>query len=188
MPQPYHRGAPPAPPADAPTLFNIAPIHPVPHAGRGMGWEERLDEQHKIYKNQGWYVKKQYTRTIPQGDGIAKIVGNAPPDYWLARAAVWIVADAKSWSSSPRWPLEQVAHHLAQDLTRAQAAGGVAGIILDYHGAGWWLPWAEVGPRWWRWHEGAGRAAAGAASLGVAELAEVGERFGGADWLSVALR
>jgi hypothetical protein len=36
--------------------------------------------------------------------------------------------------------------HLARELDDALAAGAITGIVLALDGAGWWLPWAEVGP------------------------------------------
>lgn len=178
---PYHRD-------QMPLLPPSAPQSPASHAHRGLPWERRLDDQHALYRRAGWYVRRQHVATVAQGGGLAKIIGNAPPDYLLAKHGIWIVADAKSWSSGGRWPLEQIADHLARDLSEATEGGGVAGIILDYGGVGWWLPWCELRGRWERWAQTAGRAGGGAASLGEAELMEVGERFEGTDWLSVAVR
>lgn len=176
---PYHNRA-------APALFPaVKPILPESHADRGKAWEAELDKQHRIYADQGWRVCRNYLPTVPVGDGkLARIVGHAGPDYYLYRGAVFLEVDAKSHKGS-RWPLSEVADHLAADLDAALDAGAVAGIVLCLDGAGWWLPWGELRGRWRRW--AGGGAARGDGSLGAAELAEVGERFEGADWLAAAL-
>ena len=179
----YHDGQ------TAPTLpgfEKVKPILPESQADRGKAWEAELDKQHDIYRRQGWYIRRAYLPSVPTGDGTtARIVGRAAPDYYAARGGVWIVFDAKS-HHGPRWPLSEVADHLAADLDAALQAGAVAGIVLALDGAGWWLPWGELRGRWRRW--AAGGAARGEGSLGAGELAEAGERFEGADWLSVAVR
>jgi hypothetical protein len=173
----------------APTLpgfDRMKPIGPESHADRGKGWEAELDAQHRVYQREGWYIRRAHLPSVPVGDGdMAKIVGRAAPDYYAARGGVWIVFDAKSHHGA-RWPLAEVSQHLARELDEAMAAGAITGIALCLDGASWWLPWAEVGARWHRWHrKGAAR---GEAGLGVADLAEVGEPVTGADWLPVALR
>ena len=169
---------------DAPALFRVDPILPVPHADRGKAWEAELDAQHRLYRRAGWYVRRAHLPSVPTGDGkTARIIGRAAPDYYAARGATWIVFDAKS-HDGPRWPLAEVSDHLARELDEALSSGAITGIVLALDGAGWWLPWAEVGARWHRWRRG--EAERGGASLGAVELLQVGERIAGADWLTVA--
>ena len=92
---------------------------------------------------------------------------------------------AHSWriKTDPRGTADEMALVFRGLLTEVPQITGIA-LCLD--GASWWLPWAEVGARWHRWRrKGAAR---GEAGLGAGDLAEVGERIAGADWLPVAVR
>lgn len=175
----------------APTLpgIAVAPILPTSQANRGRAWEDQIEAQHALYRLRGWRMQRQYVRVlIQEGGRAAKVIGTAPPDWWFGKDGRWGEVDLKDWRGAGRWHLNQVAPHLAASFDLTLGAGGIAGIVLRYQGAGWWLPWGEVGPRWRAWSGTFGRAAAGSASLGPQELMEVGERFEGADWLPVAIR
>jgi penicillin-binding protein-related factor A (putative recombinase) len=155
-----------------------------PHANRGKAFEQQLQLQLERYRRAGWLVIRQYPAVLLQEGGkSARVIGKAPPDWLLCKNGRLFVIDAKSHQGE-RWPLSEVAPHQARWFDETQAAGGQAGVVLNREGAVWWLPWCELGQWWHRHHRGeAGR---GQASLGAAELAEVGDRCPGCDFLAVA--
>jgi hypothetical protein len=63
----------------------------------------------------------------------------------------------------------------ADILREVDAAGGLAGLVIEVRGRRWWVPWAEVAPL-----------ATGAGTLGVGWLDAHGVAMSGADWLTAA--
>jgi hypothetical protein len=70
------------------------------------------------------------------------------------------------------WRLET---QQADILREVDAAGGLAGLVIEVRGRRWWVPWAEVAPL-----------ATGAGTLGVGWLDAHGVAMSGADWLTAA--
>jgi hypothetical protein len=70
------------------------------------------------------------------------------------------------------WRLET---QQADILREVDAAGGLAGLVIEVRGRRWWVPWAEVAPL-----------ATGAGTLGVGWLDAHGVAMEGADWLGAA--
>ena len=159
---------------------------PVSHANRGMGWERLVEEQIVVYQRKGWYCLRQHLPVCIQKGYNATVTGPAACDWVFSRGAQTVVLDLKSWSSTPRWPLEEISDHQAGHLDAATRAHLIAGIALLLDGAAWWLPWCEIGPLWHRWRSGEARR--GQCSLGVEQMLVVGERCDGADFLAVATR
>jgi len=72
------------------------------------------------------------------------------------------------------WRLEA---QQADILREVDAAGGLAGLVIEVRGRRWWVPWAEVAPL-----------ATGVGTLGVGWLDAHGVEVVGADWLTAAGR
>jgi hypothetical protein len=70
------------------------------------------------------------------------------------------------------WRLEA---QQADILREVDAAGGLAGLVIEVRGRRWWVPWAEVAPL-----------ATGAGTLGVGWLDAHGVAMSEADWLGAA--
>jgi hypothetical protein len=70
------------------------------------------------------------------------------------------------------WRLEA---QQADILREVDAAGGLAGLVIEVRGRRWWVPWAEVAPL-----------ATGAGTLGVGWLDAHGVAMSEADWLTAA--
>lgn len=154
-----------------------------PHANRGKAFEAQLGLQLERYRAQGWLVIRQYPAVLLENGGkSAKVIGKAPPDWILHKHGQFLAIDAKSHQGE-RWPLSEVADHLAAWFFATEQSGGIAGIVLNLNGAIWWLPWEELGPRWSRWKEG--DCPRGLASLEEDALIEVGNRVAGCDFLAV---
>ena len=158
----------------------------VSHANRGMDWEHVAEEQIGVYRREGWYCLRQHPPVCIQKGYNATVTGSAACDWVISRGGQTVVCDLKSWSSTLRWPLEQVKDHQADHLDAASRAHLIAGIALLLDSAAWWLPWGELGPMWHRWRRGV--AARGECSLGTEQLLIVGERCSGVDFLAVAVR
>ena len=155
------------------------PIRGQSHANRGKAFEAALELQLGRYKREGWLVVRQYPAVLPQGEGMARIVGKAAPDWMIYKAGLLVMVDAKSFQGE-RWPLSEVADHQAAWFDQAEVAGGAAGVVLHFEAQVWWMPWDVLGPWWHRWRNG-GRPA----TLNRDQLMQVAKPCVGYDFLAV---
>jgi recombination protein U len=167
----------------------------VTHANRGKAWESMLDLYHARYEAQGRAVvirtppPMRILRAAKGGQFLAVYASEGPPDYVILAGGTAIMAEAKQCKGD-RWPMKNLHAHQAKRLDEWVAQGGT-GVVLLHHGASrtaWVLPWPSLGPVWHRWHAQAAmkrRAASGTASLGVADLNQIGTTFARDGYLSI---
>jgi recombination protein U len=166
------------------------------HANRGVGWERLIEGFHDDYRRNRQAV---VFRTPPPVKVIGRVSaeGNfrgcwrseGPPDYAgvVCPISMAVAFDAKDCEAA-RWGFGGLERHQARDLEAWSGAGGYAFIALRLGPTGWVLPWSELGPVWWAWHERTGRAARGDGSLDSAGCVRIGLRMPTpGDWLG-ALR
>lgn len=176
------------------------------HANRGVGWERVLEGWH------GQYRKAEPPRAVvfrcqPPIDVLStpRMVkrrgrerleftatwrSEGPPDYTGLVAAspgrvpsIPVLFDAKDCEAG-LWSFGLLERHQARDLEAVHLAGGLAFVALRLEGECWLLPWVELGPLWWAWHERTARAAKGTASLDAAGCGRIGMRMPTpGDWL-----
>lgn len=150
---------------------------------KGAAWEARLEAWHTLYRGRrlAWIAKTGAQFRILPGGREAQIVGEGPPDYVGTLAGGrGFAADAKD-CTQPRWPLSRLPPHQARALHLVSELGGVSGILLRLDRRGWWLPWAELGPRWLAWSQDSG----GSASVSIADCETWGRPLGPDGWISV---
>lgn len=162
----------------------------------GHGFEGALDGLHAAYNaaERAWIVKVPAPYKVlgkpTKGRFTASWEGEGPPDYAGAVAGRLVAFDAKQ-TAADRWGFEALAPHQAQHFDRATKQGAYAFVLLWIEGAVWVLPWEVLGPRWWAWRNTraakALRATPGTASLSAADIAEIGHRCQGYDWLPVVM-
>jgi penicillin-binding protein-related factor A (putative recombinase) len=156
----------------------------------GDAFEDRLKHQHDAYRLlRTIYVVPvpqpvRRIRTLGKGQFVACYEGEGPPDYMGILDEVPVVFDAKS-TASTTWGYGLLKEHQAVDLDDAEFANGFGFILLSMVGAVWVIPWKVLGPMWWAWRRNPGRAAAGTASLSVADADRIGRRCSGVDWVPV---
>lgn len=158
-------------------------------ANRGRAWEATLTLQHDAYRRDRAAV---IFRCHPQvtveselrgGKFRGFFAGDGPPDFtgYLCDTGRAVCFDAKS-AAGPRFELKNIKRHQARDLT-AIGPLGLAFIALRMGRAEWVLPWEQLGPLWWRWHDG--DAAHGEASLSHDDCGRIGWRMPRpGDWLA----
>lgn len=125
---------------------------------RGGAWETQLEHLHDRYR-------RDRRAVILRAHPAVKVLGqrgkaftgvwasDGPPDFIGALGDGRAVAfDAKD-THGARFPFSMLARHQARDLEAVHLAGGVAFIALRFGGQPYVLPWAELGPRYWRWTE-----------------------------------
>lgn len=129
----------------------------------GAAWEAQLSRLHDRYRQERLAVILRChpgVRVLASRGPTFTAAWEAqgPPDFLgQLYSGRGVAFDAKDYTG--RFPLGGVARHQARDLEAYHAAGGVAGVALRLDGDGYWLPWAELGPRWWAWHESTAKAA-----------------------------
>jgi penicillin-binding protein-related factor A (putative recombinase) len=169
----------------------------VDHANRGVGWERLIEGWHDTYRRDRQAV---VFRTPPPVKLLSKVSGEGqfracfrsegPPDYagvLKRRVPVAVAFDAKDCETT-RWSFGALERHQARDLEGWAGVGGYAFVALRFAEIGWVLPWSELGPAWWAWHEREGRAVKGTAGLDLAGVRAMGLRMPmPGDWLG-ALR
>jgi len=161
------------------------------HANRGKALERRLELQHARYAEAH---RALVFRTPPSvkmvgpvqrgGRFLACFEGEGPPDYaGVIAGGRAVLVEAKTCEGK-RWALSLLHDHQARALQRCHELGGVALVVLAYAPTrrAFALPWATLGPRWWRWKRG--EAKRGEASLALADLVELGVSLRGVDWLA----
>ena len=168
------------------------------HANRGKGWEALLEVYHARYEAQGRAV---VIRTPPpmrilhgnkNGTFTAVYTADGPPDYVLLAGGRAVMAEAKQCHQE-RWSLGNLHAHQGKRLDQWEAQGGSGCVLLQHvaSGTSWVLPWSQLGPVWrsWRAYKESGkRAPAGTASLGRAQLLEIGQGFSRDGYLEAVLR
>lgn len=147
---------------------------------RGRAWEARLEVWHDAYRRERRAVVQ---KNEPKAKNIAgRIVyeRKGAPDFdgTLAGGRA-VVFDAKDCRAS-RWSLKGLALHQARDLEAHHLAGAVAFVALRFQGVGYVLPWARLGPVYWRWVE-----KKGPASLSGDDVRTLGIPMGPDGWLGV---
>lgn len=129
---------------------------------KGGAWEAQLERLHDRYRRDRlaaiWRVHPPVIVRAARADRtfVGAWAGDGPPDfsgvlYANGRA---ILFDAKDCAAR-RWPLKDLQRHQARDLEAAHIAGGLAFVALRIRGEAIALPWAELGPVYWSWREGA---------------------------------
>lgn len=161
------------------------------HANRGMAFEAALNWQHAQYEEQGAaQVHKQYLPTLPVKDAKwAKIIGKSTVDYVGQLAGGRFVAfDAKDCKDKAI-ELRKLQEHQLKFLTRADALGGLAFVLVRFERARAYIVPALA----WKWAEEAHRAghavyveeigwtATGKASVNEKEM-KPEWRVNGTDW------
>lgn len=122
--------------------------------GAGKAWEAQLSRLHDRYRQQRLAViLRCHPGVVVNGRGQPFAwAAEGPPDFlgqlYTGRGVAF---DAKDYTT--RLPLSGIARHQARDLEAYHVGGGVAGVALRLDGDAYWLPWGELGPRWWAWHE-----------------------------------
>jgi penicillin-binding protein-related factor A (putative recombinase) len=128
-------------------------------------------------------------RVNDKGEFRAAWKSEGPPDYAgvVCPISMAVSFDAKDCETE-RWSFGLLERHQARDLEAWSGAGGYAFVALRLAGDGWVLPWSELGPLWWTWHDRVGRAAKGTAGIDLAGCRSIGLRMPEpGDWLG-ALR
>ena len=155
-------------------------------ANRGRPLELRLELMHRAYRARG--VGEVFTTPPPVrivssvkgGRFSAVYTSKGPPDFaGILSGGRGVLIEAKT-SRASRWPLARLEAHQAGALDRCATLGGVALVVLDHPSGIYALDWRTLGPRWRQRASGI----RGEASLGAADLVEVGRRLVGVDWLS----
>lgn len=126
---------------------------------RGGAWEGQLARLHDRYRRDR---KATILRAHPgvrmvadRGKTfVATWEGQGPPDFigWLAGGRA-VAFDAKRLGRGQRFPLRMVARHQARDLEACMLAGGLAFIAFRLGADTYVLPWRDLGPLYWAWHE-----------------------------------
>jgi hypothetical protein len=113
-------------------------------------------------------------------------VGAPDLDVWC-KDGRRVIAEMKNWPSTqkPRWLLSQVKPHQGAAFVKATKMGATCGVVLMFHGAIFWLPWPAIADRWIAREAGKGKT--GECSLTALDIATIGRRVVGFDWLSAAL-
>ena len=162
------------------------------HTNRGKALEQLLDLVHKRYARAGHYVQRNGVPFVPMrgrpvnGKPVGTIGPEAPPDYLALSQGRAILFDAKSTLDST-WSFGLLERHQARSLDAWAEAGGIAGLVIavDHMRVIGWVPWSELGPRWWAWHSNPGVAKRGTASLTADEVGRYACH--GGDWMPWAL-
>ena len=157
---------------------------------KGRAWENALRIWHDRYRAQRLAaVWRTPNEVIPMGGPNARGVfparfgGDGPPDFMGVRQGRSLMFDAKD-TEGRAWSFSDLELHQAMDLEAHQVNGGLAFLVVRTSAGSFVATWSRLGPRWWAWHETAGRAAKGTASITVDDddvipMVEPG------DWLSV---
>lgn len=160
----------------------------TPHANRGVAWQRAIEFWHDQY------ARARRARVFPSPPKVKLLSkvsangrftgcfeGEGPPDYtggFVSRHGVRraVCFDAKDCAGS-RWDLSNLERHQARDLDAFHALEHLSFVALRLgeHGGCWVLPWATLGPVYWRWHDGL--AARGEASINEDRAAELGWRM-----------
>lgn len=165
------------------------------HANRGRLWQAKLAAQHRRYLDDGvacvWEQspKLTVTGTSPRGKVSGFLSGHGPPDFGgIVHPSLAVCFDAKK-TNEPRWSFHDLvvrgggraasrnANHQAEAFDAFQRAGGFAFIAARIQGESYVLPWAMIGPMWWRWRHHGGKPAS--------VRPDPFWRFEEADWLPV---
>jgi recombination protein U len=163
-------------------------------ANRGKPWETLLIWWHDLYLRDG---RASITKADPPiimrskmvyGQFKASYAKRGAPDFsgvvMHEGRGVAVCFDAKR-TKAKRFPLKAIEAHQAKSLDDWQACGGFAFIALESPHGRYVLPWKKLGPLWHRWKRK--EAPRGGASLGAAELAEVGRPMNDDGWIGAAL-
>ena len=110
------------------------------------GWEATLEQWHRRYHRDRLACVAKTHPPAKLVRGRLAYSARGPPDYiGVLQDGTGIAFEAKE-SGAKRWRLSQIKPHQAQVLEAYQVMGGVSGVALRWHGDGWWLDWADLGP------------------------------------------
>jgi len=156
---------------------------------RGHEWERFLQGNLGLLARSGlcaWRKNPKQVRTIMGDDGQLQVIttGQGPPDFTVRTKAHHFELEAKR-TKEARWRYADLKDHQAQQLDAWQVQGAICGLLVHIHGLNLAVPWPAIGPRWWAWHNQAGRAASGTASIHATELRSMGVEIDlGGTWLA----
>jgi penicillin-binding protein-related factor A (putative recombinase) len=133
---------------------------------RGQALEFDLDVQHAAYHRDD---RARMWRTYARRDFRGAYTGDAPPDYLgvLYSTGQAVAIEAKS-TQAQRWAVANLHLHQRRDLEAVRRGGGLALVVLRIPAGTWAVPVDKVPSR---------------GTLGVEELAVVGRRLVGVDWM-----
>lgn len=120
-------------------------------AGRGKGWEARLNAFHEAYR-------RQRRALVFQAHPPAGLRAKAPPDFFGVCRGRSLLFDAKSTRVN-RLDFGRIANHQAVDLEAHHQHGGLSFIALDLGARSFVVPWGSLSPLWWGWRERVSRQA-----------------------------
>ncbi len=120
-------------------------------AKNGAAFEDAILTQ---AANNGIYLHRNSPPFVLTAKGWKPVPPGGPPDFTACVGGRSVLFDAKSIEGGT-WPVSLIAGHQAVALDRHLAAGGVSAIFLRLRSQSdpvdRWLPWAVVGPVFWRW-------------------------------------
>jgi len=152
----------------------------------GRAWEAILEAACRDYHAADrltWQRNHPPVRMLSKirGDGsfLARWDGKGPCDFSgeLAPNGRGWTCDAKDCAGD-RWRFEELELHQAKRLEGCHWTGGLAFVALRLGGTGWVLPWAELGPRWVRWHRQGGRPASFSGEAWGLRMPKLGDWLG----------
>lgn len=150
---------------------------------RGAGWEALLNHWHGQYQK---HHRARVAKNHPEAKyirGRIEYVAEGEPDFGGTLAGgTSVLFDAKD-CDEPRWALSQLKKHQAKALEGVHILGGVAFVALRLNRKAYVLPWGRLRDLYWRWVDG--KAPHGDASLGPAEVAELGIPMRADGWIDL---
>lgn len=158
---------------------------------RGAALQDLLRPQLAIYNAAGHLAFEtappfRIVGTTVRGLVVVPVGVGAPDlDVWC-KDGRRVIAEMKNWPSTerPRWLLSQVKPHQGAAFVKATKMGATCGVVLMFHGAIFWLPWPAIADRWTAREAGEGKT--GECSLTAIDIATIGRRVTGLDWLAAA--
>jgi penicillin-binding protein-related factor A (putative recombinase) len=157
----------------------------------GAAFERDLKSQHDRYRAAGNVVLRlgppfEVTGAGSRGRGLTVAIKDVgPPDLaLLTPAGRLFLVDLKS-TTADRWPLKDLKKHQGEAMIAAGKCGATCGVVLRYGPTTWWLPFPAFQGKWTAQQAKEGKT--GECSLTALDIATIGRRVVGLDWLAVAV-